>query len=363
LFSRNSNLDEGETEMNTEMLTDEQHRFPDESSATEYCIEQGWTDGLPVILPTPERVRAMLAGGDLPADALLGRIPERRISVRVEQVAINAVMAGCLPSYMPVVLAAVKGLLDPAMGLHGPAASTAGVGFLVIVNGPYASQIGLRNGENLLGPGARANATIGRAIRLLLINAGGDSFDRATLGHPGKYSYCVAEQEGADWEPLHTLRGFAAHESAVTVMAAEGPNQVNNSLATNGDDLLTALARRMIAPGSSNVNDGGNQQMVVIICPEHRRTLQAEGWSKVDVRHRLWEKARISLAERKRSFVAAGAIARGDEDAFTPVTPSPEDLLILTAGGTAGRFSAVIPGWASSRQCRAVSVKITGVEG
>jgi len=341
----------------------ETHSFVDEASAFDYCVDQGWTDGLPVVLPTPERVQAMLTGGDLAPDVVLGRVPERKISIRVEQVAINAVMAGCLPVYMPVVLAAVKGLLDPAMGLHGPWASTAGAAFLVIVNGPYANRIGLRNGENLMGPGNRANATIGRAIRLLLINAGGDSFDRATLAHPGRYSYCIAEQEDQGWEPLHTLRGFKSTDSAVTVMAAEAPNQISNRLAATGNEVLTALARRMTTPGSPNANDGGLQQMVVIICPEHRSTLQAEGWSKVEVRKRLWEMAHISLADRKRAFAVAGTVQEGDETAFTPVTPSPEDLLVLTAGGQAGRFSAVMPGWAQKSKSCSVTVKITGVEG
>lgn len=310
-------------------------------AAMELCHQRGWTDGLPVVPPTPERVEAMLAGGGVEAQAVLGRIPERRRTIRAEQVAINAVMAGCLPAYMPVVLAAVRALLEPAFGLHGPTASTAGVGILTIVHGPVARAIGMNCGEDVFGPRSRANATIGRAIRLLLLNAAGHRFDRATLGHPGRFTYCIAEQEEAGWEPLHVLRGLPAASSAVTVMAAEAPNQVSDHVSTTGEGILNTIAARMAAPGSMNA-EAGKAQMAVVICPEHRRTLQAEGWSKAGVAEYLWEHART----------AAGR----------PVVPTAADLLLLTAGGEAGRFSAVICGWATRHQSAAVTMPI-GREG
>lgn len=345
-------------------LTAERHRVADAVAAIEYCYEQGWTDGLPVVPPTPDRVAAMLAASGLAPEVVLGRIPERRLTIRAEQVAINAVMAGCLPAYMPAVTAAVRALLDPAFGLHGPSATTAGVAFLTIVNGPYARRIGLNSGENVFGPGNRANATIGRALRLLLLNAGAALFDRATLGHAGKYTYCLAEQEDAGWEPLHTLRGFDRHQSTVTVMAAEAPNQVNNHVANSGRELLLTFTRRMAAVGTANANSrGARPQMAVVICPEHRRTLQADGWSKADVRRFLWEHARVSVADLKRGGLLPGPVAPGDEEQRSPVTPAEADLLIVTAGGEAGRFSAVIPGWNTTAASVAVTVPITEVEG
>jgi hypothetical protein len=345
-------------------LTAPRHRLHDLADAIEFCYDQGWTDGLPVIPPTPGRVAAMLAASGLAAGDVLGRIPERRITLRAEQVAINAVMAGCLPAYMPVVVAAVRGLLDPAFGLHGPGASTAGVGFLTVVNGPMARAIGLNSGENLFGPGNRANATIGRALRLLLTNASGPLFDRATLGHAGKYTYCMAEQEDVGWEPLHTMRGLAPGTSAVTVMAAEAPNQVNNHTAAGGRELLMTFIRRMTVVGTFNtVSVGGKPHQAVVICPEHRKKLQAEGWSKADVRQFLWENARLSVADLKRGGLLSGPVTPADEEHTSPVTPTVEDLLILTAGGEAGGFSAVIPGWGTTQSCRAVTVPISQREG
>jgi|GEM_PF-131982 len=348
-------VDDGQTE--EAHLTATRYRLNDDFDAVEFCYAAGWTDGLPVVPPTPDRVSAMLTAARLEPDAVLGQIPERRITLRAEQVAINAVMAGCRPEYMPGVVAAVRALLDPAFGLHGPAASTQGVAFLTVINGPYARRIGLNAGENLFGPANRANATIGRAMRLSLLNTGAGLFDRATLGHPGKYTYCVAEQEEAGWEPLHVMRGHDPRSSTVTVLAAEAPNQVSNHVAATPEALLDSFARRMAAPGSSNAQSG-NVEMAVVICPEHRRSLQAVGWSKRDVQQYLWLHALNSVADLKRAGVLEGPVAPADEVQLRHVTPAPEDILIITAGGDAGRFSAVIPGWGAKESSRAVTVPI-----
>ncbi len=324
--------------------------------AMETFVERGWTDGLPIVPPTPDRVEAALAGAGLPGDTVLGRVPERRRTVTAEKVAVNAVMAGCRPEYLPVVIAAMRAMLDPAFGLHGPAASTAGVAPLVIVNGPYAREIGLNAGQNVFGPGHRANATIGRAVRLVLHNVCGRAFDRATLGHPGRYSYCIAELPGSPWEPLHVMRGFAAEESVVTVVAAEAPNQVANHAATAPEGILATMADRMRALGSANMGGGGRAEMVVVLCPEHVETMAAAGWTKRQARDHLWR-----TATRTRADLEAGGIlppGAPGEAGVLHVTPSPEDLLVVVAGGDAGRFSACLPGWARTSDCRSVSARI-----
>ncbi|HEX7124947.1 MAG TPA: hypothetical protein VF406_04120 [Thermodesulfobacteriota bacterium] len=323
--------------------------------AMEVFLERGWTDGLPVVPPTPDRIEAALAAAGVEPGAVLGTIPERRRTVTAEKVAVNAVMAGCRPEYLPVVLAAVRAMLDPAFGLHGPAASTAGVAPLVIVNGPYGRAIGVNAGRNVFGPGHRANATIGRAVRLVLHNVCGGVFDRGTLGHPGRYTYCIGEIEDGRFDPLHVERGFGRDESVVTVMAAEAPNQVSNHVSTTPEGILATIADRMRALGSANV--GGRQEMLVVLCPEHAATVAAAGWTKRQVREHLWR-----TAVRTRGELKAGGVlppdAPGDDAEVVHATPAPEDLLVVVAGGEAGRFSAVLPGWARKSDCRAVSVRI-----
>lgn len=325
-------------------------------AAIEYCFEQGWTDGLPVVPPTRERVAEFLAAAGLAPEDVLGTIPERSRVLTAEKLAANAVMAGCLPAYMPVLAAAVQAMCHPAFGLHGPASTTAGVGILVVVNGPVAAELGLNSGQNVFGPGARANATIGRALRLLLLNAGGSrEFDRGTLGHPGKYTYVLAEHEhlGPGWEPLHVQRGLEPDQSAVTVMAAEGPNQVQNHVTRTPEGILATIADRMRALGSMNL--GGEQEMAVVICPEHHADLAAAGWTRRDVARWLAEHARRPLADLKRGGLVEGPVLPADEEKQVGAVARPQDLLVLCAGGQAGRFSAIIPGWSVRTASRSVT--------
>ncbi len=323
--------------------------------AIDAFLERGWTDGLPVIPPTPERVEAALAAMGLAPDAVLGTIPDRRRRVTAEKVAINAVMAGCRPEYLPVVVAAVRAMLEPTFGLHGPAASTAGVAPLVIVNGPYARAVGVNAGQNVFGPGHRANATIGRAVRLVLHNVCGHVFDKGTLGHPGRYTYCIGEIETTAFEPLHVERGFRRDESVVTVVAAEAPNQVSNHVSTTPEGILATMADRMRALGSANM--GGRQEMTVVLCPEHAATIAAAGWTKRQVREQLWRTATRTRAELKAGGVVPAG-APGDDAEVFHVTPAPDDLLVVVAGGDAGRFSACLPGWARMSDCRSTSIRI-----
>src|SRR5579884_2679781 len=194
-------------------LASPRYEVPDTLEAIEFCYQQGWTDGLPVVPPTEARVAEFLAAAGLAPDAVLGTVPERGRVITAEKVAINAVMAGCLPTYLPVVVAAVQAMTADEFCLHGSMASTGGAAPLVIVNGPVRTQLGMNAGVNVFGPGTRANATIGRALRLVLLNvcdAQPGVLDQATLGHPGKYAYCIAEDEETTvWQPLHVERGLA----------------------------------------------------------------------------------------------------------------------------------------------------------
>ncbi|GAB7388028.1 hypothetical protein BSNK01_18650 [Bacillaceae bacterium] len=337
------------------------YEFADAITAIEEYMNRGWTDGLPVIPPTPERVEQMLQFAGMKPDDVIGGIPERNRVFTAEKVAINAVMAGCLPAYFPVVVAAVTAMSDPRFNLHGPTASTHGCGILLIVSGPVVEQIGLNAGQGVFGPGSRANATIGRAIRLVLHNLGGGrEFDRSTLGHPGKFTYCIAEL-ATDWLPLHAERGLSPEDSAVTVIAAEAPNQIQNHAATNPDAILLTLADRMTALGTFNMTK--EQQFTVVLCPEHYRTLRSHGWNKKKVREFLYEHARRPLADLKKFGLLPGEIAEEDEKTMKTAVPSPDDILLVVAGGEAGRFSACIPGWGTIQQTQAITRSIKSCTG
>jgi len=333
----------------------------DAEDIIEYMYRQGWTDGLPVVPPTEAKVRAFLNEANLGPSEVIGAIPERNRVFTAEKLAINAVMAGCLPVYFPVVLAAIRAICDPAFGLHGPTASTAGTAILMMVNGPMAKQIGMNSGQNLFGPGNRANATIGRAVRLVIMNLGGMEFDRSTLGHPGKYTYCIAEDETTTWDPLHVLRGFAREQSAVTVLAAEAPNQVQNHTTAKAEQLLQTFADRMTALGTFNMLSA--TQCALIICKEHYQTLANQGWNKKQVQQFLYEHARRPLNDLKPCGLGTRKGKDTGTGAALTAVPAPEDILLLVAGGEAGRFSAYIPGWLGVSSSRAVTKEITTCSG
>jgi hypothetical protein len=340
--------------MTTE-LASKRYAVDDLAQAIELCFERGWSDGLPVVPPTEARVRAMLAAAGLPPEAEVAFITNRQVAVTAEKVAINAVMAGCKPEYMPVVVAAVEGLGDPRWGYHGPATSTGGAGVLMIVNGPIARALGFNSGDNLFGPGWRANATVGRAVRLVMRNVIGTrpgELDRGTLGHPGKYTYVIAENETeSPWTPLHVERGFRADQSAVTVMAAEAPHQFYNQLSSTAAGILTTLSDDMRVSG----NVMGQPNYVLVIAGEHMRTIAADGWSKADIRTYVFEHTQNTVAHLKRTERLAGAVTSADETTLRPLVAAPEDILVVAAGGRAGAFSAYIPGWASRKSSEAVT--------
>ena len=334
----------------TTQLSSKRYAVEDLNHAIEFCYQQGWTDGLPVVPPTERAVCTMLDAAGLEPDKQVAFITNRQVAVTAEKVAVNAVLAGCLPEYMPIVVAAVEALADPKWGYHGPATSTGGAAVLMIVNGPIAARLGFNSGDNLFGPGWRANATTGRAVRLVMRNVIGTlpgALDRGTVGHPGKYSYVIAENESdSPWPPFHVERGFKAEQSVVTVMAAEGPHQFYNQLSSTAKGVLTSLCDDMKHHGSTN----GQPQYVVVLAGEHMRTIARDGWSKADIQKFVYENTQNSLAHIKRVERLAGAVTPEDETTMRPIVPSPEDVLVVAAGGRAGAFSCYIPAWAGGKK-------------
>ena len=315
----------------------------------EACFDRGWTDGLPVVPPTAVRVLRMLAGTLRRPDEVLGLVPPDLAPCTVEKVAINAVMAGCKPEYLPLVLAAVEAALIDEFGMHGILCTTMFAGPLVIVNGPLGRAVGVNSGVNALGQGHRANASIGRALQLVIRNVGGGrpgEVDRATLGTPGKYSFCFAEAEHPDWEPLHVQRGFARQASTVTLFAGEGVQGVVDQKSRTPESLARSFAASLRAVDHVKLALAGDA--VLVVSPDHCRVFLEAGWSKA----RLLDELTQLLTVPGDGLVAgAGGIAEGIPAALAgkPVPKfRPGGLLIVRAGGGAGLFSAIIAGWAAS---------------
>jgi hypothetical protein len=342
----------------TTTFASKRHVLTDLGQAMDFCYERGWTDGLPVVPPTEAAVQRMLDAVGLAPDAQLAFITNRQVAVTAEKVAINAVMAGCLPEYMPVVVAAVEAIAEPQWGYHGPATSTGGAGPLLIVNGPIARRLEINCEDNLFGPGWRANATIGRAIRLIMRNVIGTLpglLDRGTLGHPGKYSYVIAENEAeSPWMPLHAQRGFKPEQSTVTVLAAEAPRQWYNQLSSTPEGVLRTVCDDMRHHNSTN----GQPQYVLVLAGEHMRTIANGGWSKADIQKFVFENTQNSVAHIKRMERLAGAVTPQDETTMRPLLAQPDDVLVVAAGGRAGAFSSYIPGWAGGRRSSQAVTKL-----
>lgn len=320
----------------------------------ERYLESDLTDGLPVVPPTADSVRAMLDGTGLDPGTVLGTIPPSLREITAQDVAVNAVLAGCRCDYGPVVVAVVRAMIDERFDLYGIACSTKGSAPLIIINGPVRGQLGVNCRTNVFGAGTRANATIGRAVRLTILrNAGAvpDKLDRGTLGHPGRFSYCIGEdEEGSPWQPLHTERGVAAGRSAVTVFGGEALRQVNIHYDTS-EAILHGLADTLACTGIYNEhNITGRSQHVIVLAKEHRDRLHADGWTKQAIKERVAELA-VLTPDRLRPV---GTSVAGP----VRVVESPQDLIVVAAGGIAGRFAGVITGW--SWQSRAVTVAVDG---
>jgi hypothetical protein len=338
-------------------LASRAHEVDDFAAAQEFFHSRGWTDGLPVVPPTEAAVEACLEWAGMPPDQLIGIEPVRAQPITAEKLAINAVMAGCLPMHFPVVATAWQAMLKDEFLLHGVTSSTGGCAVLVIINGPVRLEIGASGTFNVLGNSDRATAVIGRAIRLGLINildVRPGQIDRATLGHPGKYSYCFAEdEEDMTWQPLHLQRGMPEGTSGVTVFASLAPRQIMNEWTTDPKEILETFAAEMRANQLHYSIYGGNY--VIVIPKQLRDHIQAAGWSKQDIAEFLFERARVKRGEWAN--VGKGAVVRDRAEKVHPALMSPDDLLVVAAGGPAGGFGAVIPPWMGSKT-RAVTAAI-----
>ena len=335
------------------MLRVDPERLDDEFEA------RGWSDGLPIVAPTGARVEAMLAGTDRGRDEVLGKMPPRQGMVTIEILAVNAVMAGCRPAYFPVVITAVEAMLDPAFNLFAVQATTHPCSPCVIVNGPLAPAIGLNARYGAFGPGHRANATIGRALRLILLNVGGAApgiLDRSTQGQPAKYAFCVAENEAeSPWDPLHVERGFAPEDSTVTVTAADGPHNINDHVSDGAAGILATVSQALADMGSNNAYLHG--QPTIAFGPEHAAILAADGCTKASIRDTVFRDARVPRSEWSRGGMAGMAPERFQDADALPIIARPDDLIIVVVGGF-GRHSCWLPTFGEST--RAVTRAIVG---
>ncbi len=339
-------------------LASEVLELPDSLEAVEtHFRERGWTDGLPIVPPTEPRVEAMLGGIALPPDHVVGKIPPLWAEATVETVAVNAVMAGATPVMMPVLVAALEAMLEPGFNLYGVQATTHPVAPLVVVHGPAARRLGMHAGPGVFGPGHRANATLGRAVRLCLWNLGGarpGQGDMATQGSPAKYTYAIAEREDASpWGPLHASLGFAPDDSAVTVFGGEGPHNVNDHVSQRAANLLTVIAGTAATLGSNVGWYFAQSQLLVVLGPEHAATIAADGFTRADVQRYLHEHARLPIARRRLGGMWGihdwpRWMQSADEHALLPIVPAPDDIYVLVAGG-AGKHSSVVPNCCFSR--------------
>lgn len=319
-----------------------------------FFCDRGWTDGLPVLPPTLAAVQKMVAAGGKKTDAVMGVIPPLNGVATIEKIAANAVMAGCLPNYFPLVLAAVRGMTRPTYNLDGLQTTTGNIAPLAIVNGPCRNTLAINYGANALGQGWRANASIGRAIRFVMTNIGGarpGSFDKSTLGQPAKYTFCFAEnEEETPWQPFHVERGLTRECDAVHMFGASGVYSAVDMASESAKGLLKTLVLTMTGGLASGVT---STEVLWVICPEHATILARDGFSKDKLRAELFALARVPfdkiadenlqlLAKRRPLWFKSGAARE------IGVVDRPEDIWLVVAGG-AGAKSAYIPGRTGTR--------------
>lgn len=310
----------------------------------DYFYDRGWTDGLPIVPPTEARVQAMLEG--MPwrnPDDVIAVVPPRMGTATMRQIAVNAVMAGCRPQYLPVVVAALQAVSEPAYGLAHRQTTTHAGAPLIIVNGPVVERLRINCGRGLFGPGWRANATIGRALRLVLVNIGGagPGVDASQTGHPGKYTYCIAEYEAANpWEPLHVERGYARGQDVVTVVNTEAPHSMTENIQTDADEIVRTFASCMATLGVNNLYSQGTPVLVLGI--EHAQHIATAGWTKQDLQRALFERARQPWGLVKNRGKSKGPrfpefVDRSDDSSMVPIVREPGDLIVIVGGGAGGK--------------------------
>jgi hypothetical protein len=325
--------------------------YADTEDPVELCYARGWTDGLPVTPPTDERVIAMLKGTTRKPGEIVGKMPPFLADCTIEKVAINAVMAGCKPEYMSVLLAAIDAALEPVFTLHGVLATTYFSSPIIIVNGPIAKKIGMNSGINALGQGNRANATIGRALNLIVLNVGGGrpgEADRSTLGAPSKYTLCFAEDESdPEWEPLAVARGLPRGVSAVTLFQGHGPEAFVDQKSRTPEALTRSFASSLVKIGHPRLVQSA--RALLVLSPEHYAIYKEGGWDRKRIERALYE-----ATIRPGSELVAGKDGIGEgipaSRAGEQVPKFHEDgLMVVRAGGPAGLFSAILPGWLAGR--------------
>jgi hypothetical protein len=335
----------------------------------EALYDRGVTDGLPVVPPTRERVSRAIEASGRPGDDLVALVPPNYGRATVEKIAVNAVMAGCRPEYLPVVLAAVDAVCDEAFDLHGVSATTNAPAPLIVVNGPIRHELDINCGAGLFGSGWRANATIGRALRLVCMNLGGarpGAVSMSTFAHPGRYTYCIGENEEASpWASLAVEHGFAAGDNTVALLAADAPITVYDQRSRTAPDLLATVAASMAVIEHHKMTHWGDT--LLVMSPEHAAVVAGDGWSKADLRRFLFERLRRPVHELVPGKNGGDGLPEhvlrkfADPEHDTTLIPkfrAPEHIKILVAGGTAGRFSAVIAGWTFSKGSNLVMRRI-----
>ncbi|MDH5534906.1 MAG: hypothetical protein OEZ08_04940 [Betaproteobacteria bacterium] len=340
----------------------------DPEAVFELLCAKGWSDGLPVIPPTPERVERMLAYCDRDIEAPIVKIPPRYGAATPIRVAANAVMAGCKPNYFPLVLLALEAMAEEQYNLYGTQATTHPCTPMLIFNGPVAKEVGINAGNNAMGNYFRANAAIGRAVRLALVNIGAaipGVGDMATAGTPAKFTFCVAENEDASpWEPLHVELGFPQEASTVTVVAAEGPHNVNDHESLTAEGILVMVAGTMAITGSNNAYYDG--QPVLAFGPEHAATVAGDGMSKAEVKRWLFDRASLPMSkfskegiERRFRRKRADKFANAPLDTPVRMVGKPEDLIVIVTGG-AGKHSQYVPTFGNTRAATRVLKRADG---
>lgn len=328
----------------------------DLDSIIELFNEKQWTDGLPIVPPTVKRVDDFIQGSGLSRNQVIGFVPPQNGLATVESIAVNCVMAGCKPEYLPVVVTALEAMLQPEFNLRGVQTTTHPCAPLVIVNGPIAERIGMNGSANVFGQGNQANATIGRAIRLILQNIGGASpgkRDRATQGQPSKYSYCITENEDMNpWGPLRADFNYGDGDSVVTVMAAENPHNINDHFSSKPEGLLATITDASCTMGMNNMYLS-NSQVVLCLCPEHAKIFAENGWDKNRIKGYVFRHARKTVSQLKAGGMFnmrewPDYVNENDDLETVPLVQNPQDIYILVAGGD-GKHSSFIPTFGLSK--------------
>jgi hypothetical protein len=340
----------------TRSLSSQAVPVDDFQGAQDLFLQRGWSDGLPIIPPTPGLVARFVDAAGVAPDHVIGSIADQGVDITAEKIAINAVAAGCREEYMSVLLAAVRAMAKPEFNLSTTTISGA-TAPLLILSGPVVNQINLNTSFSLFGPGHQPNATIGRAVRLLLQNVCGGVpglLDKSTFGHPGKYSYCIGESPVDNpWEPLHAARGFDGTDSAVTVFAGEAPINARNDWSDDPAQVLATIADAM----KPSHYTGGS--FVVVVGPLHAALFARAGLARRDVQQELYLRARRSVADMKRAGRMKGEPQPADDDEVRLAVNSPAEVIVTVAGGNLYGYSVVVPYWVGGRESRPVTEPLT----